>query len=186
MPGEYAEKNEEDEEEGDVIFLGELPVNRWRESSEACAAADASSVAGNGTSSSTLDARPPGQISVPEQARPQPAFHALATTPVARRPYTHWYGTWPTKLPPPPLFLEGVAADAPPAVEYLRVPGRGALFPENYQPTLARRAPWDCPVRGCPVFFVFPWHLGHHFSVGMFTSGLVVVGAGTNANMPAS
>lgn len=159
MPGEYAEKNEEDEEEDDVIFLGDLPVNRWREASEACAAADASSVAGNGTSSSTLDARPPGQISVntlsvPEQARPQPAFHALATTPVTRRPYTHWYGTWPSKLPPAPS-LKVQLLTLPPAVGYLRVPGRGALFPENYQLTLARRAPWDCPVFFMP-FLSFP------------------------------
>lgn len=53
MSGQHAEENEDDEDD-DVIFLGELPVNRWREASEACAAADAEAVAGNGTSSSTL------------------------------------------------------------------------------------------------------------------------------------
>lgn len=47
MSGEHAEENEGDEEEDDPIFLGELPVDRWREASEATAVVGASAVPGN-------------------------------------------------------------------------------------------------------------------------------------------
>lgn len=51
-------------------------------------------------------------MSVLGQADPQPAFYALTTTPLTGRPYSHWYGTWPSNLPP---ILESVAADTRPS-----------------------------------------------------------------------